>query len=130
MFGLVLTTLAKLKGYSDGLLLSHEELIFEDYGHLVLGKNLRKIFFNNNFVQKVKNSIPNMQSPNMKPALERPKSYTPTGPGEFGKEYILDNLTSTQMQEATENLTFYLFNMFISDRISVHRTLEDHRPEK
>ena len=64
----------------------------------------------------------------MKPALERPLSYKPTGFGEFGARTDLKSLTSNEKEESALSVSQYGINQFLSDKISLHRTLKDPRP--
>ena len=62
-----------------------------------------------------------------KPALQKPRCYSADGPGELGAEVIYDNLSSEEMRQMAKNLYIYGVNVFVSDKISLHRSLKDHR---
>ena len=88
------------------------------------------------FIYKLKEVSPKKRKGNKRekicrrPVLEKPEFYAPIGPGEFGKEYDLENLETSEMKEMSKGLQVYHFNKFVSDKISLHRTLEDHRPKE
>ena len=63
-----------------------------------------------------------------KPALERPKFYTTDGLGEFGVKVVLENLTKEEKSQESQLLQEYGINQFLSENISLHRTLKDARP--
>ena len=71
-----------------------------------------------------KNNVSNT----FKPALERPKTYTPNGLGEFGIEVVLENLSKAEKKKEKDSMKKYGINQFLSGKISLHRTLNDPRP--
>ena len=63
-----------------------------------------------------------------KPALKRPLSYKPDGLGEFGVKVVLNNLTKEEKKEESKLRAEYGINQYLSQKISLHRTLKDPRP--
>lgn len=51
------------------------------------------------------------------------------GPGEMGKGYKLGNLTEEQQRLVKQGFEKNAFNQYISDLISLHRSLPDVRPK-
>ena len=74
--------------------------------------------------------ISNINSPNFKlqPALHKPKFYQPTGLGEFGERSFLQFLSEKDREEIEDRIAMYGINQYLSERISLHRTLKDPRP--
>ena len=81
-----------------------------------------------NSTLKILNYTKQLKSFSFKPALERPKSYTTDGLGEFGVKVVLENLTKAEKLEESDLEQKYGINQFLSQKISLHRTLKDPRP--
>jgi len=77
-------------------------------------------------LHKISSGLPTSLS--FKPALARPESYKPDGLGELGIEVVLTNLTKEEELEQNELRADYGINQFLSQKISLHRTLKDPRP--
>ena len=88
-------------------------------------KNNTFIGFLQETIQQAKHSS---QTTRFKPALERPKSYKPDGLGEFGVKVVLSNLNNADKIESSRLMDEYGINHFLSNKISLHRTLNDPRP--
>ena len=80
---------------------------------------LLKPFPNNNIYSINSNFIP---------ALAKPKSYKPFGLGEFGIAVVQTNLSKINLEEKKRFLKQFGVNHFLSENISLHRTLKDPRP--
>ena len=81
-----------------------------------------------NSTLKILNYTKQLKSFSFKPALVRPKSYTTNGLGEFGVKVVLENLTKAEKLEESDLEQKYGINQFLSQKISLHRTLKDPRP--
>ena len=81
-----------------------------------------------NSTQKPLNFTKRSKSYNFKPALERPESYASNGLGELGVKVKLNNLTAEEKSKEDTLSQQYGINQFLSQKISLHRTLKDPRP--
>ena len=64
----------------------------------------------------------------MRPAMAKPKFYKPNGIGEFGVKEQLQDLSLNEKKEEEKFRAEYGINQFLSEKISLHRTLKDPRP--
>nr|XP_002121130.1 polypeptide N-acetylgalactosaminyltransferase 4 isoform X1 [Ciona intestinalis] len=64
-----------------------------------------------------------------KPALSRPADIDPRGPGEGGSAVRLLNLSPEVSKQQEDSIQTYAVNQFVSERISLHRRLQDPRHE-
>jgi len=64
-----------------------------------------------------------------KPALNRPKDLDPNGLGEGGTAVRLPNLSPEDKNAMDKSIETYAVNQFVSEKISLHRTLKDSRHE-
>ena len=62
-----------------------------------------------------------------KPVLPRPADHDKNGLGEGGKEVRLPDLSPDDKRKFDESVEKYAVNQFISEKISLHRTLKDSR---
>ena len=62
-----------------------------------------------------------------KPVLPRPANHDMNGLGEGGKEVCLPNLSPDDQKKFDESVENCAVNQFISEKISLHRTLKDSR---
>ena len=62
-----------------------------------------------------------------KPALSRPSNLDPNGLGEGGTAVHLPNLSPEDKKELDQSVETYAVNQFVSEKISLHRTLGDGR---
>ena len=65
-----------------------------------------------------------------KPAMKKPMSYKLIGVGEYGVKAVLQNLTEAEKLKESQLMGQYGLNQYLSDRISLHRTIKDPRPSQ
>ena len=93
----------------------------------ITGQSLELTFSHNETLKKVALLHQDVKDPAV-PALKKPSSYSPTGLGEFGMKVVLKNLTAMEKQEQQRLFDEYGINHFLSNKISLHRTIKDPRP--
>ncbi|OCT95807.1 polypeptide N-acetylgalactosaminyltransferase 6 [Xenopus laevis] len=80
-------------------------------------------------VEVIKSCLPGYCTPaELKPFMERPPQ-DPNSPGADGKEFKKDSWTEEETKEEKKGFQKHFFNVYASDRISLHRALgPDTRP--
>jgi polypeptide N-acetylgalactosaminyltransferase len=85
--------------------------------------------------QPIEHNVPSEHNRNNNNALDNgagvlPIPKDPNGPGEMGKPVVLpSNMSAEQKRIVDEGWQNNAFNQYISDMISVHRSLPDPRDE-
>ena len=85
---------------------------------------LKKNFSSNKFE---KSNTEDVNQGLAKLALPRPSDWDPNGLGEGGTAVRLPNLNAEDKKKVEETIKTYAVNQFVSERISLHRTLQDKR---
>ncbi|XP_067124944.1 putative polypeptide N-acetylgalactosaminyltransferase 9 [Centruroides vittatus] len=114
------------------LLLTHGDKLHPDTKDDLDGRAAKVVLPNSVYIGKGENE--GVRAHQKRESMEQkgvlPIPHEPNGPGELGKPVKLSNLTDEQQRIVKEGWQKNAFNQYVSDMISLHRSLPDVRDKE